>query len=98
MGLCAQIYKSHHPSSFDDINLCIFAFGCLTHLSLYAVNVTFLGTSDDDFESHFVPIALALSCILDAVRDISALYVIYCKYDVLHVDFILRPLQITTSF
>jgi hypothetical protein len=97
-GPCPQIYKSHHPSSFDAINLFIFALGCLTHVSLYIVNVSFLGTSNHDLESHFDPIALALSCLLEASRDVSALYVIYCGCDLLHVRFMLRPLQITTSF
>ncbi|KAG2145871.1 hypothetical protein DEU56DRAFT_978911 [Suillus clintonianus] len=76
------IYKSHRPSSFDAINLLIFAFGCLAHLSLYIFSVTFLGTRSHSFGSHAQLIALTLSCLSEAGRDISALYVIY-YYDVI---------------
>lgn len=76
------VYKSHHPSLFDAINLLIFAVGCLGHLSLYIFGVTFLGTGSHSFGPHVDPVALALSCLSEAGRDLSALYVIY-YYDVI---------------
>ncbi|KAG1743324.1 uncharacterized protein EDB91DRAFT_1126805 [Suillus paluster] len=71
------IYKSRNSSSFDVINLLIFAFGCLSNLSLYIFSVTFLGTKSHVLGWRADPIALALSCLSDAGRDVSALYVIY---------------------
>jgi hypothetical protein len=90
---CTQVYKSHHPSyeSFEAINLLIFAVGCLAHLSLYIFGVTFLGTRSHSFGSHADPIALALSCLSEAGRDLSALYVIYCEYFDFHACLVLRP-------
>ncbi|KAG2359632.1 hypothetical protein BDR07DRAFT_197267 [Suillus spraguei] len=70
------VYKSHRPF-FDAINLSIFTVGCLVHSSLYIFGATFPGTKSDGFGSHADLIALALSCLSEAGRDISALYIIY---------------------
>lgn len=76
---------------FDAINLLICAVGCLVHLSLYIFSVTFLGTRSHSFGPHVDPIALVLSCLSEAGRDLSALYVIYCEYFDFHTCLVLRP-------
>ncbi|KAG1834242.1 hypothetical protein EV424DRAFT_1363494 [Suillus variegatus] len=90
------VYKSHHPSFFDAINLLIFAAGCFAHLSFYIFRVAFLGTRSHGFGSHADPIALALSCLSEAGRDISALYAIY-YYDII-LESIMTALASTVVF